>query len=178
MLNASAGGFFVMLEATMWEDLILHVCQLTDQPTNEGRGRRERLSILRLTAGVDPAIHDRVRGLVSKAIKTTKFARAARDRHIAHRDLRLALKQRAQPLKAASRKDMGQAIDAIGAVLNAVETHYRGSETAYEHSVAAPGDAEALLHVLREGLEAMDEEMRLMQAGQIPPGGFKPKRPI
>jgi hypothetical protein len=73
---------------------------------------------------------------------------------------------------------MGAAIDAITAVLNAVEGHYRDSETAYEHGVAAPGDAEALLHVLREGLEARAEEIRLLEAGKLPPGGFKPRRPI
>ena len=34
LLNASACGFFWMIDVTMWEDLILHVCRLTDLLTN------------------------------------------------------------------------------------------------------------------------------------------------
>ena len=177
LVNSAAGGFFVMADETMWHDLILHVCRLTDQPTNEGRGRRERLSILRLTAQVDPAIHDKVRGRVSKAIKKTKFARDWRDRHIAHRDFGLAMKQGAKPLAPASRKRMGEAIEAIAAVLASVEGHYCNTTTAYEH-VSRLGDAEALLHVLRDGVEARHEEMRRLKAGEFPPGGLKPKPPI
>jgi hypothetical protein len=40
------------------------------------------------------------------------------------------------------------------------------------------GDAEALLHVLRDGVEARDEQFRRLKAGQISPGEFKPKPPI
>ena len=72
---------------------------------------------------------------------------------------------------------MGEAIDAIVAVLGAVEEHYRKSTTAYEH-VSHLGDAEALLHVLRDGVEARDERLRRLEAGQISPSDFKPKPPI
>ena len=144
---------------------------------SSGRGRRERLSILRLTEQVDPAIHNKVRGLVSKAIKKTKFARDWRDRRIAHTDLRLALKKGAKPLAPASRKRMGEAIAAIVAVLAAVEGHYCKTTTAYEHA-SRLGDAETLLHVLRDGVDARREEQRRLQAGGFPSGGFKPKPPI
>ena len=72
---------------------------------------------------------------------------------------------------------MREAIEAIVAVLIAVEGHYCKRTTAYEsaHNV---GDAEALLHVLRDGIEARADEMRRLKAGQLPLGGFKPKQPI
>ena len=176
LLNAAAGGFFVMIETTMREDLLLHICRLTDQPSNKGRGRRERLSVLRLTTQVDPKIHDKVRGLVSKAIKETEFARDWRDRYIAHRDLPLALKLGARPLAKASRKKMSEAIDGIVAVLHAVEGHYLGTTVAYEH-VSHLGDAETLLHILRDGVETRNDEMRTLRAGQLPAGFFKSRRP-
>ncbi len=60
---------------------------------------------------------------------------------------------------------MREAIAAIVAVLGAVEEHYRKSTTAYEH-VSHVGDAEALQLVLRDGIEARDEQFRRLEAGQ------------
>lgn len=174
ILNASARGFFAQLDASLWRDLLLHLCVLTDDPEV---GRRQTLTVRRLPKLVDPAIHDKVRGLVSAAIKKTKFARDWRNRHIAHRDLNLALREGAKPLAQASRKRVKEAIAAIVAVLAAVEEHYRKSSTAYEH-VSHLGDAEALLHVLRDGIDARDERFRRLKSGEISPDDFKPKPPI
>jgi hypothetical protein len=82
-----------------------------------------------------------------------------------------------KPLAGASRQKVKEAIAAIVAVLAAVDAHYRRSTTAYEH-VSHLGDAEALLHVLRDGIEAQDEQFRRLKAGQISPSDFKPKPPI
>jgi hypothetical protein len=174
ILNASAPGFFVLLDSSLWRDLLLHLCTLTDDP---GVGRRQTLTVRRLPTMVDPAIHHKVRGLVSAAVKKTKFARDWRNRHIAHRDLGLALNQVTKPLPPASRKRVKEAIAAIVAVLGAVEAHYRQTTTAYEH-VSHLGDAEALRHVLRDGIEARDEQFQRLKAGQISPSEFKPRPPI
>jgi hypothetical protein len=93
------------------------------------------------------------------AVKKSEFARDWRDRHIAHRDLNLALEEGARPLAPASRQGVADAIDAIVAVLGAVEEHYRKAITAYGH-VSHLGDAEALLHVLTDGIAARDERLR------------------
>jgi len=96
---------------------------------------------------------------------------------IAHRDLNLALKQGAKQLAPASRQSVAGAINAIVAVLGAVEEHYRKATTAYEH-VSHLGDAVALLHVLRDGIEARDESLRRLEAGLVSPSDFKLKPPI
>jgi hypothetical protein len=174
ILNSSARGFFVLLDSSLWNDLLLHLCVLTDDPEV---GRRQTLTVCRLPRLVDPAIHDKVRGLVSGAVKKTKFARDWRNRQIAHRDLNLALREGAKPLAPASRKRVKEAIAAIVAVLGAVEKHYRKSATVYEH-VSHLGDAEALLYVLRDGIEARDARFRRLKAGEHCPEDFKPNRPI
>jgi hypothetical protein len=174
LLNASARGFFGLLESSLWNDLLLHLCTLTDDPQV---GRRQTLTVLRLPTLVDPDIHDKIRGLVSAAVKKTKFARDWRNRHIAHRDLDLALKEGAKPLAPASRQAVIDAIRAIVAVLGAVEEHYRKSTTAYDH-VSHLGDAEALLYVLRDGVEARDERLRRLMTGEHRPDDFKPTSPI
>jgi len=53
---------------------------------------------------------------------------------------------------------VNDAIVAIRTVLNAVELHYRNAATGYE-DVSHLGDAEALLRVLRDGIEARKELM-------------------
>ena len=174
LLNASARGFFSLLDSSLWEDVLLHICRLTDDPQV---GRRQTLTVLRLPTLVDPAIHDKIRALVSVAVKRTKFARDWRNRHIAHRDLRLALNRGAKRLAPASRKRVRDAIAAIVTVLGAVEQHYRKTTTAYDH-VSHLGDAEALLYVLRDGVEARDERLRRLTTGYGRPDDFKPKPPI
>ena len=79
--------------------------------------------------------------------------------------MNLALKEGAKPLAPASRQRVREAIAAIVAVLGAVEDHYCESTTAYEH-VSQLGDAVALLHVLRDGIEARDEQFRRLEAGR------------
>ena len=107
VLNASASGFFGLLETSLWNDLLLHLCTLTDDPQV---GRKQTLTVLRLPTLVDPKIHEKIRGLVSAVVKKTKFARDWRNRHIAHRDLSLALKRGAKPLAPASRKRVKEAM--------------------------------------------------------------------
>jgi hypothetical protein len=176
LLNKSARGFFGLLDSTLWEDILLHLCRLTDDP-EVGRRKRQTLSIRRLPTLVEPPIREKLKRLVSGAVRKAEFARDWRDRRIAHQDLELVLKKGVKPLAGASRQKVKEAIAAIVAVLAAVDAHYRRSTTAYEH-VSHLGDAEALLHVLRDGIEAQDEQFRRLKAGQISPSDFKPKPPI
>lgn len=167
LLNAAARGFFGMVQTSLWEDILLHICRITDDP-EVGRRRRQTLSVRRLPGLVDASIAEKIRKLVSVAVTKSEFARDWRDRHIAHRDLKLALRDGAKPLAPASRRGVKDAIAAIVATLGAVEQHYRKSETLYEH-VSQLGDAVALLHVLRNGIEAREELLRRLKAGTIPP---------
>ncbi len=73
LLNASARGFFALLESSLWSDLLLHLCALTDDP-EVGRRKRQTLTVRRLPALVEPAIREKVRRLVSAAVKKSEFA--------------------------------------------------------------------------------------------------------
>jgi hypothetical protein len=153
LMNASAPSFFSVLDDTMWRDLLLHLCVLTDESEVGRRGKRQTLTIRRLPMLVDDAIKEEVKRLVVVAVNKTEFARDWRNRHIAHRDLNLVLKEGAKPLHDASRQHVREAITAIVAVLGAVEKHYRNATTGYEYSWH-PGDATTLLRVLKDGVDA------------------------
>ena len=177
ILNASARGFFGLLEDSLWRDVILHLCTLTDDlEVGPERRRRQTLTVRRLPALVDPTIQEQVTHAVSAAVKKTKFARDWRNRYIAHRDLGLALNRGAR-LARASRKHVRKAIATIGTVLGVVELHYPKMHTSYEH-VSHLGDAKTLLYVLREALDARQEQLERLKAGQLSPRELRPKPPI
>ena len=64
---------------------------------------------------------------------------------------------------------MEEAIAAIVAVLAGVENHYSRCDNYYEHA-SRLGDAEALLYVLRDGVQARDDLHNRLRTGQIRPG--------
>jgi len=47
LLNAAAPAFFFDTERMMWENVLLHLCRLTD-PTQVGRQKKETLTLKRL----------------------------------------------------------------------------------------------------------------------------------
>jgi hypothetical protein len=102
--------------------------------------------------------------LLATALKASEFCRDWRNRHIAHRDLSLALKAPAEPLAEASKKQMDQALKALSDVLNAVDIHYKKSETRFDMT-PRHGGAVYLLYVLYDGAKAQDARAKRLEAG-------------
>jgi hypothetical protein len=151
LLNNVAPQFFRIVQDTLWEDVLLHIARLTDSPKSAGR---PNLSIRRLPEVVDHAVtRVMVEDLVSKALVAAEFCRDWRNRHIAHRDLRLALSHGVDPLQPASRAKVREALSALATVLNAISAHYQDSTTFFESSTE-PGGAMSLLYVLDDGIRA------------------------
>lgn len=105
------------------------------------------------------------------------FARDWRNRHIAHRDLALVINEGAIPLAGASRKGVKDSLHAIAAVLNVLESHYCGSEVGYDVGFDH-GNAETLLYVIRDGLDAEAEERARLHAGRLRPEDYRRKPPL
>ncbi len=167
LLNAAASSFFVLVQDSLWKDILLHIARLTDQ-TKSGKAK-DNLTLRRLQDMVDATIRARVEELLQTLLDKCKFARDWRNRRIAHRDLHLALKATAVPLAPASRRAVREAIDSIAALLNEVEWHYRRCTVTYEWFNSPPGDAEALLFVLRDGLQAEARRQERLKSGNPEP---------
>ena len=161
ILNKAAPAFFGLLQAILWEDILLHIARLTDSP---GKGRTKKLTILsfpRLIA--DPTVKSAVQTAVDEAVSKTNFCRDWRNRHIAHLNLDLAIDTNAKQLESASRQLVGEALNAIVATLNELDGHFSKSETRFEIS-SNVGGALSLLHVVNDGLRAQAErEARLLR---------------
>jgi hypothetical protein len=101
LVNQAAGHFFRIVQDSLWEDSLLHIARLIDSPKSLGK---DNLTIRLLLNHIDDAgLKKRVTELIDVAINKADFCRDWRNRHIAHKDLRLAMQTGAEPLKAASR---------------------------------------------------------------------------
>jgi hypothetical protein len=175
LLNRAAGLFFRIVEDSLWEDTLLHLSRLTDPPRT---GKKANLTIQCLPALIsDQGLASEIRGLVATAVTKSAFARDWRNRRLAHTDFSLAVDEGATSLAPGSRATVGEALQSIDAVLNCLETHFR-KNTVFFEGLDHPGDAESLLYVVRDGVEAGGEaRMKRLTEGKPAEGDFD-SRPV
>jgi hypothetical protein len=159
----------------MWEDILLHICRLADPP--KSRRGKHTLTLRRLPDLVPAVIQRDVRSLLQEAIRKCEFTRDWRNRHIAHRDLAHALDKHATPLAPASRKGVRDALEAIVNLLNHVEQQQCGCATFYD-GISPYGNAESLLCVLRDGVNADSSRRRRLSSGNPLPEDLCPPAAI
>jgi AbiU2 len=152
LLNKTAPEFFGIIQGVLWEEVLLHIARLTDEPKS---GRNKNLTIQNLPDLVDALLKCVLQQMVDKALNLRRFCRDWRNRHIAHRDLDLAINKEASPLEPASRKQVNEALRAIVNVLNAVDVHYTESESHFLNPTKQ--GAVQLLHVLDAGIKKQRE---------------------
>ncbi len=164
ILNQAAATFFHMIENEGWEACLLALARLTDPPKSVGR---ENLTIRNLPALIsDTQVKTKVEDLVKVALDATEFCRDWRHRHIAHRDLNLALNEPTKELAEGNRTKVNTALKAISDVLNAVQSHYVNGFTAFD-AVAAHNGALSLLYLIHRGLKANKEREDRMARGEF-----------
>ena len=164
LLNEVAGFFFRVVQDVFWEDVLLHIARLTDPQKSAGKSN---LTIYRLAELIPvPNVAEDVRQLVQVAAGKCAFAREWRNRHLAHRDLDLAMEDKhATPLPGVNRQAVTEALGGIAAVLNRVESHYFDSEVAFGHFLAH-GDADTLVHQLAVAIRYAKRQRERFRQGR------------
>ena len=172
LLNESAPLFFKIVQDLLWEDTILHIARLTDCPKSVGK---DNLTIRAIPDLMDD--RDKARAistLIQIAVQASDFCRDWRNRHIAHRDLKLAIEEGIAPLKPASREKVKKALHSIDEVLNAVTQLYSESTTVFDIGGYSEG-AVSLLHILDDGVRARRERQERIRRGEIREGDLEPR---
>ena len=162
LLNQSAPVFFKIVQDSLWEDVLLHISRLTDPPKSSGK---KNLTIQCLPSLVDEKIRETVSKQITYAIEKTRFCRDWRNRHIAHRDLKLSMGKHAEPLEPASRAKVKDALESISKVLNVISEYYMKSIIAFD-LIIGPGGALDLLYVLDDGIRRDIERRKRIEAGK------------
>ncbi len=151
LLNSAAPAYFHELQRQTWEDVLLHLCRVTDPPLSAGK---PTLTVRRLPDLVpDQLLSVELLALVNDAVQKTMFARDWRNRRLAHKEL-----NRSQPLASASRKHVEDALVAIRMVINRLEQPYLNKTVSYEHTIPDLGGVASLIAVLRKGVDARRAE--------------------
>ena len=157
-MNSAAPAYFHELQRQTWEDVLLHLCRVTDPPLSAGKSN---LTLRRLPDLVsDQMLRTNMQALVDDAVKKTSFARDWRNRRLAHTELNRSL-----PLASASRKHVEDAMAAIRLVVNQIEQRYLNKTVSYEGTIPDLGGVASLITVLRKGVEARVQNGRLNFAG-------------
>lgn len=150
-LNEAAPAFFAGLQDTLWNDVLLHLCRLTDPVMSAGK---RNLTIECFPSLIsDAALRANVEELLKIVKVRTVFARDWRNRRLAHREFPIAITADLESLTPGSRHDVEEALAAIRSAINCIEVHYMKSSVLYEHSIEALGGIDALLKCLEKGVE-------------------------
>lgn len=162
LLNRAAPRFFGQLDGILWEDVLLHLCRLTDPPKVSGH---HQLTIQRL-----PGLHPspEIRTLADSAVAAAAFARDWRNRHIGHRSLARAVDPAARPLAHASRASVEEALGALDELLNAIHEKFFGGGISFDVP-GGPGDVNDLVGVLDDGVRMREAREERFRTGKLLP---------
>jgi hypothetical protein len=162
LLNQAAPLFFKIVQDSLWENILLHLARLTDPPQSVGKSN---LTIQGLPVLVDMEIRETVSSQITNAKELTHFCRDWRNRHIAHRDLKLAMGEHAEPLNPASRAKIKDALGSIAKVINTISEYYMNATIGFD-SIIGSGGAEGLLYVIDDGIRADIERQKRIKSGK------------
>jgi hypothetical protein len=168
LLNEAAPFFFRMVHEVFFEDTLLAIARLVGPPESVGK---PNLTIQRFLGllHADVRLQNEVSLLVEKAKASAQFALHWRNRRLAHRDLDLVLRRNqpllVPPLASVTPKQVDVSLSALRDVLNHIEMEYCNATTAYANS-PTPGDAEALLYIIKHGLLRRGERRVRLSRGE------------
>lgn len=180
LVNEAAGGFFGILQGLLQRDTMMSLRRLTDPAQLNLRGRTfENMTLKRLAELLPPgSLQDDVNKQVDEVASSAEFARKWSNKLIAHNDV-ATLRNRRQELPRATVAHIDDAIEKIWAVLQTVEGGLTGEEPLPRLEMQYPSTAaEALLYVIRDGLEARQERRQRILDGKPLAGDIGPGREV
>ena len=166
LLNTTASLFFWCVQNIWWESLLLHLCRLTDAPSERRARQTQTIQMLSSLIRCDPKLSTDVRRLATHARKTTEFARDWRNRRIAHHD------GDARPLSEASLKQVEDALNAIHAVFAEIGRRLLHQDLRLDMAepLYPPKGASELIRVIEEFLDEVRYINTLIEERCAPEG--------
>jgi len=163
LINECAGGFFRICQDSIFDEVRLELCRLTDPAKS---GRYDNLTLETLVNLIDskkhPELAKNVTKLYDKVKKTCKSFRDWRNRRGAHRDLETSLNRHALPLPEASRQMIEDALKSLDALMNAILDCFEPGTTRLFSAAHILGDGDDLIRCLEMVRTHGQEERRRM----------------
>ena len=146
LLNRAAGYLFLIIQDTLWDDLLLHLSRLTGP---EKTLSKDNLTIRRLPGLIpDSELRQKIDALVASCVDHCDFVKDHRNKRLAHHDLGMAVEGREKDLTGVSRAQIRQAVDQMRNIVGTVFEHYTDSTFIFgtEHMSQ---NADTLIAILR-----------------------------
>jgi hypothetical protein len=150
-LNGAAPGFFAMVQRSWRDDVILHLCRITDDV-------KKTLSIRSLAKALNPKPKGFDRHLQQLTVAIVPIVKL-RHNVIAHRNLAIVL-QKGQPLQPVTVKSIDEALYALVRLLSCVEGHFTEDDAMFFDHLEPKGGVEAVVHFVRRGVVAEEEDRK------------------
>lgn len=167
VMNRAAPFFFWLLQRSWWDESLLGITRLVAPKESLGK---KNLTFQQLPDLIgDPTLKASIDANVQGVVKRAAFAKAWRDKRIAHRDLDHSLDRAPAPLPPATHADVAAVLRDLATILNDVQAHYLKSTTIYEKAPITHGVMD-LLYVVRDGLRREElRQERLEKHGEYRP---------
>lgn len=166
LLNEAAAGFFFVVQESLYDDVVLNICRLSDPPTSGRNGAQMNLTLRRLADVIGALghhdLHDELLRLLEELRGVAASMVSYRNKRLAHIDLNVATQQAV--LDGPSRQDVDAALRIIAAFLNKIAKEYRDTTVLYDLTVGPHGDQDQLVNLLKAGFRyqaLVDEEVIL-----------------
>lgn len=173
LLNQAASLFFGLVQDALLEDVVLHLARLTDSPRSVGKRNLTVRALPELI--LQEPLAAEIGGLVDSAVSACVSLRAWRNKHLAHRDLSLAIASSTEPLPGISRENLEEALASVRAVLNRLASHYWRREVAYQKFLTEGRDADRLVYYLVLGIQAEKDRQERLERGEPLPEDVRPR---
>jgi len=170
LLSKAAPLFFHIIHDVFFEDTLLAIARLVGPPQSVNKSN---LTVARFPPLLkDVNLRGDVCSLIQKAKASAAFAVEWRNRRIAHRDLDLILRRSQPALAPATPAQVEASLSALQDVLKRIETELCDASTVY--GSPTHGDAEALLYVIRDGLQWDRDRCERLKRGELQDEDMKP----
>jgi hypothetical protein len=161
LLNRAAPGHFWIVQNACWNEILLHICRMTD-------ARNDVLSVQRLSKLMAVGLRDEVKARLKTLEIATESVRDVRDRYIAHSSIDLALDPLAEPLASTDKQTIVNAITALDDLLYFVDNHFtKSGRIMYEH-LGIRGGADSILDIVKRGLKDRDRQYEFIPDRPFP----------
>jgi len=147
LLNRTAGYLFLIVQDTLWDDLLLHIARLTGPIKSMGK---DNLTVRRLPDLIDDqALRLDLSRRIESCLHQAAYVSDHRSKRLAHHDLAMALNDGAKELTGVSGVMIGQTVEALQDIIRVVYGHYTDTHFIFDTNLQSH-NSDALIYALMQ----------------------------
>lgn len=161
LLNETAPAFFSLVQRTLHNEILLHICRLTDPKETRSKGKKpfKNITIRRLPDFVSESdIGESLNEEIKLCISKSEYARQLRDKKIGHHDLDHAIYPLTYPMESHSRSCIQYSVDSITTIFNLVNSKLFNKNVEFDYLVTR-GSKQSILYALYDSKELQKQKL-------------------